>query len=538
MDNLNDNPLLDDDDEETTMPKSRGFGNPLLDDEDEESLGSSTDFALPELEYNYIPSGEVKFPKLLDPSGDDGSNLFSEISTPNANDSHASNVSFSDDGHGTVEEDSHSTAGYVDPNGDDEGEPEDAEIDSFISMNDSIEALERITLGIIDDDEDEDDEDDYPPRAKSSFELLDTEDDLDELGGFNLDAVISKAIESNASDIHINADDEVAFTILNDIYRMSEFGMLTPNITQRLQLEIISHVLESDFVQELELDTAYVVKTGKHAGRRLRLSVGKSFGNIFMVFRVISDRIPTPEELGITGTLLDWCQLPNGLVMMNGPTGTGKSTTLASLVRQIQLTRRQKIITIEKPIEYVYGTDGLGLVTQREVGKDSRTFAGALTSAMRQAPKIILIGEVRNKVEVNELLRAAETGHLAISTMHTNSAPATINRIKSLYEGDDQIRILGSLADVSRGFANQVLVKTPDGKGRFAIREVLEVNETVSSLILKGDVAGLQKYQMGEKITMDHELVRAAAGNFCTVAEARAQSAMPNRFDRILKEMG
>lgn len=362
-------------------------------------------------------------------------------------------------------------------------------------------------------------------------------DDDDELGGLSLDAIIGQAIEMEASDIHLSSDDMVAFTILGEIHRIPDWGVLNSVQVQRIYTSIASHVSQDDFAKDLELDTSYVVKTGRHRGRRLRLSVGRSFHNVFMVFRVIADVIPTPQELGVSGSLLEWCNLPNGLVMMNGPTGTGKSTTLASLLRQIQLTRPAKIITIEKPIEFVYGTDGKALVTQREVGgRDTRTFAGALTSAMRQAPDIIMLGEVRNQVEVNELLRAAETGHLAISTMHTNSAPATVNRIKGLYQGDDQIRILGSLSEVVRGFANQVLLKTPDGSGRFAVREVLDVDETVSRMILRGDVEGIKNYQMSNGITMEHELVKVVLGGRANREEARRATSNVARFDHLLKQ--
>lgn len=404
-------------------------------------------------------------------------------------------------------------------------------LDDLIKMRDSSDNSydENDSFGGVSDEVKE-------PREvlSKSFGAFAVEDDEDPLLGFNIDKVLSDAIDLGASDVHINPNDQVSFTILGDIYRQPGYVELTGNITQRLQQKIISHVLEADFVEELELDTSYVIKTGKHRGRRMRLSVGKSFGEIFMVFRVIADKVPTPEELGISGELLSWTELPNGLIMVNGPTGTGKSTTLASMLKKIQLERAQKVITIERPIEFVFGNEGKALVTQREVGKDARSFSNALTSAMRQAPDIIMVGEVRNRVEVNELLRAAETGHLAISTMHTNSAPATINRIKSLYEGDEQLRILSGLSDVARGFANQVLLKTVDGKGRFAVREVLPVTREIQDLILKGDVRGIREYQIDNKITMEHELVKAVRSGKVDVRTARGQSAYPHYFDELM----
>lgn len=217
---------------------------------------------------------------------------------------------------------------------------------------------------------------------------------------------------------------------------------------------------------------------------------------------------------------------------------THNSTTLASLLNAAILERPQKVITIERPIEYLFSDDGKGFVTQREVGQDTRQFANALDSAMRQAPDIIMIGESRNRTEIDQVLRAAETGHLAMTTMHTNSAAATLNRIKSLFDGSEQNRVLSTLADVSRGFANQVLVKTIDGESRFAIRELLEFDEEVSNLVTEGDIKGIRRYQVENHLTMEDGLVKAVVDGRCTIESARAQSAYPLVFDKMLKGMG
>jgi twitching motility protein PilT len=527
MDNLNANPLLDDEDEETApVSKSKKYGNPLLDDEEESILPELGALSLPDLEFDYTPSGSLRVPKMVDQSEDDGRDLFINDKDALFSAGDATALFYSPE---DTEARSNSSQSFSE--NDDSFEDDDDEID----MNDSIESLQAIARLR---SQGASDEEVRGNLLGSSFSLDGEIDDEDELQGFRLDEVIAQAIKVGASDIHINPDDQVAFTVLGDIRRVREFGLIVPNVTRKLQLDIISHVLEQDFVQDMELDTSYVVKTGPAKGRRLRLSIGKSFGNVFLVFRVIADVIPTPKELGVSGPLLEWFSLPRGAVMLNGSTGTGKSTTMASLLKHQQLTSAKKIITIEKPIEFVFGTEGRALVTQREVGKDARSFAGALKSALRQAPDIVVVGEIRDREEVDEFLRAAETGHLAISTMHSDSAPATINRIMSLYEGDEQKRILGTLSDVARGFANQLLVKTPDDKGRFAVREVLPVDEEVAKLILHGNVSGLQDYQMREKITMDHELAKAVAGGFCSIESARMQSSKPRRFDKLVKEAG
>lgn len=214
---------------------------------------------------------------------------------------------------------------------------------------------------------------------------------------------------------------------------------------------------------------------------------------------------------------------------------THNSTTLASLLQEIQLSRAQNIITIERPVEFIYGVRGKALVKQREVGRDTRSFEKALTSAMRQAPDIIMVGEVRDQVEVDALLRAAETGHLTISTMHTNSAPATINRIKSLYSGSEQARVLGTLSDVSRGFANQVLVRSVAGDSRFAVHEVLDVGEDVRRMILRGDVEALRGYQLENRITLEHVLARVVSAGKCSADEALRVCNNPVLLRKLLK---
>lgn len=423
--------------------------------------------------------------------------------------------------------------------------PEDEEIETVDneiigdSLEDLIHGLELDSDGYSDDDDSADtNSEGYQEAWGTDIEaelIADDEEDEDEFEGFNLDEVLGLAIDLGASDVDIIANDEVSFEIRGDMRRASEFGLLSPDVTTRLQLLIISHVLEADFVENLELDTAYVLKTGEHKGRRMRLSVGKSFGDVFLVFRVIADQIPSPEDLGVPKIVQDWCQLPNGLVLICGPTGSGKSTTFASMIRKIQLERSQKIITIEKPIEYVYGTEGKAVIVQREVGKDTRSFAGALKSAMRQHPKIIMVGEVRDQEEVDEVLRASETGHLALTTLHATSPPGAINRIMSLYEGEDRLRILSSLKDNVRGIANQTLVKTIDGESRFSLFAILPVTAEVSLLIGDGDVEGLQQYMRDNELTMEHQLTKAVKDGLCHLEDARAQAAFPDYFDQLIK---
>lgn len=377
-----------------------------------------------------------------------------------------------------------------------------------------------------------------PEKTEDSFVTgMDFGDEHSDLAGLNIDGIIDKAINMGASDIYILPFEYITFKILGEVQRIKEFGEIPGTITRRLFQFVTSHVSQDDFANNLELDAAYVVRSGPSKGRRLRLSAGLTGGATFMTFRVIADRIPSPRQLEIADNLLSWCKLPNGLVLMNGPTGTGKSTTLASLLNEIRKERAGTILTIEKPVEYLFGSDGKAIVIQRNVGPDTRSFSSALDSAMRENPNIIMIGETRNKEELNAALTAAETGHLTISTMHTLSAPATLNRIKSMYTGDEQLRVLSTLSTTLKGIANQLLLHSIDGKSRFAVREVLNVDDEIARLVLHGDVLGITDYQMKRGITMEHELVHAAVSGKCTIEEARNATSSPYRFDKILKEI-
>lgn len=216
---------------------------------------------------------------------------------------------------------------------------------------------------------------------------------------------------------------------------------------------------------------------------------------------------------------------------------THNSSTLAAILRQVQLTRKNKIITIEKPVEFMFPNDGFASINQREVGVDTKSFGGALTSSLRQDPDVIMIGEVRNKEEIMTLLDAADTGHLAMSTLHTKSAPATLNRIKAMFEGDEQSLTLLRLSDTLQGIANQALLIAADGKSRFAVREVLPMNKEVRRMVALGQVEQLTEYMREKGIAMEQELARVAVEGRSTVEEARGKAADPEFFDECFEKV-
>mgnify|MGYP001043621295 FL=1 len=375
-----------------------------------------------------------------------------------------------------------------------------------------------------------------PPEPKSTEYMIENEFiTTGWVGFFHLDRILTDAIVMGASDVHITANQVVSMSINGDIVRNTEYMIPDREIMDQIVTNgILSNQQQQILNRDLEYDGSYELMHGPLKGRRTRINVGLSFSNYFIVFRIINDYIPSIEEIGLEDEILEWAEYPSGLFMLCGPTGTGKSTSLAAIIQNIQQTKSKKIITIENPIEYIYSDDEPSLVVQREVGGDTRGFYEGLTSAMRQNPDVILLGEVRNTEEVTELLRAAETGHLAISTMHTNSVPTTINRIQNLFEGNEQRRIMSTLADTLRGLGNQVLVKTPDNNGRFAVRELLTINSEIKDYILKGDIRAIRNYQERHGLTMEHGLAKAVREGKCTRDEAFRHTVYPDYLRELL----
>lgn len=567
------------------------------------------------------------------------------------------------------------------------------------------------------------------------------------VGFINLDLVLSYGIASGASDIHLAANQQICFTILGDIVKQTIFSIPDSETLSDIEKGVLTNEADAIYVRDREYDTSYEIRFGPYKSRRFRVSVGKSFGNDFLVFRTISDDIPTKESLGVESEVSGWFENSSGAILVCGPTGSGKSlhkdtivhtetgskiigdieigesvidkdgtltkvvdihkadvtdvfyllkftngeeircsgrhdwylyndkallskvdtdwifnnkkyniylpkitypinlingesaeerrviynnlleegdkvqaglglytfpnkeytdlvvyygsslgyevkyisadtifvnkksklkgnqlasielieddyrdyyclevdsishsyligntcipthnsTTTTAILRDIQLRENKKIITIEKPIEAIYPNDGKSMVIQRAVPDDCLSFENGLTGAMRQNPDYILIGEIRNFTEVSEFLRAAETGHLAMSTIHTVNNVTTLNRIRSLFSGEEQKRILATLGDVLRGIVNQVLVKSVDGSKRFAVREYLTIDYKIRKLIAEDRIAEIREYQEKNKMTMEHKLAEVYLAGKCSLKEARSKAPDQIYFDYVLK---
>jgi twitching motility protein PilT len=281
---------------------------------------------------------------------------------------------------------------------------------------------------------------------------------------------------NNCSDIHITVGTNIA------IRRYGELKILEPAPTAEESRNMIYSFLEQDQVERvsggMDLDAGVMLWDGT----RIRANIYHQRNNLAASIRLLNQYIPTFEELGLPPVVRDLAEMPRGLVLVTGPTGSGKSTTLASMVDYINKTTSRHIMTIEDPIEYVY-PHNKAMIHQREVGKDVTSFATALRSALREDPDIILVGEMRDFETISAAITAAETGHLVLSTLHTTSAAQTVERIidATPLEGQDQIRT--QFSNVIRGVVTQTLLPAADGNGRVVATEIMVANAAIGNLI-------------------------------------------------------
>ncbi len=293
--------------------------------------------------------------------------------------------------------------------------------------------------------------------------------------------LLRRAAQAGASDMHLRAGAQPALRIQGRLTALEDFPPLSPSDTLQAFRQVSNEALKSRFAAQQELDFSY----GISGLGRFRINACMQRGSISLAFRRLASAVPTIEELGLPPICERLASRTRGLLLVTGPTGAGKSTTLAAMIDHINQHQAKLIITIEDPIEYLH-SDARSMVSQREVGSDTRSFAAAVRSALRQDVDVIMVGEMRDLETMAACVTAAETGHLVLSTLHTSSAPMTIDRIIDAFPAhqQDQIRLQLSMSLIA--VLSQVLVHSTMGQGRVAAVEVMACNDAVRNMIRQG----------------------------------------------------
>src|SRR3989440_6356655 len=292
-----------------------------------------------------------------------------------------------------------------------------------------------------------------------------------------LPELLKTTVEVGGSDLHLTTDSPPQVRVHGELRRL-QMPNLTPADTKQLVYSVLTDSQKKRFEETFELDFSF----GIRGLARFRCNVFNQRGAVAAVYRLIPEQIKGFNELGLPAVIANLAERPRGLVLVTGPTGSGKSTTLAAMVDKINTERHEHILTIEDPIEFVHQHKGC-LVNQREVHQDTQGFAMALRAALREDPDIVLIGELRDLETIESALRIAETGHLTFATLHTNSAAQTINRIIDVFPAHQQGQIRTQLSLVLEGIVCQALLPRADGQGRVISLEVLIPTPAIRNLI-------------------------------------------------------
>ncbi len=340
-------------------------------------------------------------------------------------------------------------------------------------------------------------------------------------------------VDSKASDLHITSGTAPGLRVHGEIIRVKT-APLSGEDTKRLVYQILTDEQKNEFEKKLELDFSFGIK----GLARFRANVFSSHGAVAAVFRIIPSLIPDFNQLNLPQVLLKICESANGLVLVTGPTGSGKSTTLAALLDFLNQRESGHIVTLEDPIEFMHSHKQC-IVNQREIGSDSLSFSGALKSLLRQDPDIVLVGELRDAETIEAALTIAETGHLVFGTLHTNSAVQTINRIINVFPADRQTQIRTMLSFVLQGVVSQQLIPKTYEKGRVAALEVMIPSPGIRNLIREDKLHQVySQMQIGQEtsgmITMNQSLKRFVETGTLSQDVAMAHSTVPEELANML----
>ncbi|MEM1178054.1 MAG: type IV pilus twitching motility protein PilT [Acidobacteriota bacterium] len=348
-----------------------------------------------------------------------------------------------------------------------------------------------------------------------------------------LNALLKTMVEQGGSDLHVTTNTPPQIRVDGKL-RQLNLPPLTPTDTKQLAYSILTDIQKHRLEEDLELDFSFGIK----GLARFRGNIFHQRGAVAAVFRTIPYEIRTFRELGLPSVIEKICEKPRGLVLVTGPTGSGKSTTLAAMVDKINRERSEHILTIEDPVEYLHQHQGC-LVNQRELNADTKSFSGALRAALRQDPDVVLIGEMRDLETVESALRIAETGHLTFGTLHTNSAAQTINRIIDVFPAHQQSQVRAQLSLVLEGIMCQALLPKINGKGRAMAMEILVPSSGIRNLIREDKIhqiygmmqTGQTKYGMQ---TFNQSLANLYFKRLVTLQSVMNRSSMPDELQEII----
>ena len=353
----------------------------------------------------------------------------------------------------------------------------------------------------------------------------------------NLHQLLKAMIDKGASDLHITTGSPPQLRIDGSLVPL-RVPPMTPVDTKQLCYSILTDSQKVQYEEDLELDLSFGVKNLA----RFRANVFMQRGAVAGAFRVIPFKILSFNELGLPPVVAEFCRRPRGLVLVTGPTGSGKSTSLASMIDKINTDTRKHIITIEDPIEYLHPHKGC-LINQREVGADTKSFKRALKYILRQDPDCVLVGEMRDLETIEAALTTAETGHLAFATLHTNSAVQTINRIIDVFSPHQQAQVRAQLSFVLEGIVSQTLLPKADGNGRVLAVEIMIPTPAIRNLIREDKVHQMySQMQMGQgkhqMQTMNQSLAGLYLRRLISLDEAVGRSSHPDELQSIIKQAG
>ena len=354
---------------------------------------------------------------------------------------------------------------------------------------------------------------------------------------YSIDDLLERMVALKASDLHVTVGSPPAVRVRGHVQRLEGFEPLTAEETQQLLYQILSSERQKNLEIKRQLDLSHAIP----GLARFRVNVYFQRESLGAAFRLIPDELKTLEELGLPPSLGELAKKPRGLVLVTGPTGSGKSTTLAAMIDEINRTRAEHILTIEDPIEFVHRHKRC-IVNQREIGPDATTFAEALRAALRQDPDVILVGEMRDLETIGTALTAAETGHLVFGTLHTQSAPSTIDRMIDVFPAEQQEQIRIQIAGTLQGVVTQSLLPTADGSGRVAALEILLPDDAVRNLIRQGKVEQIYSImqtgtQRGMQ-TMEQALSELILRRVVDMHLAVSRSSYPQQLLGLLERAG